>query len=103
MIIVWQDKKKPVHLYGTPGVYDTFATFITIASGPLLLFFNFKYSGSYVSYSVDMAIIKQKKKGVNMSWIVQKETTASPQGTYIKIVSEMKKYEKTFGSAFPSF
>lgn len=62
MIIVWQDKKKPVHLYGTPGVYDTFATFITIASGPLLLFFNFKYSGSYVSYSVDMAIIKQKKK-----------------------------------------
>lgn len=34
--------KKPVHLYGTPGVYDTFATFITTASGPLLLFFNFQ-------------------------------------------------------------
>lgn len=44
MIIVWQgkEKKQPVHLYGTPGVYDTFVTSITTASGPLLLFFNFQ-------------------------------------------------------------
>ena len=37
-----------------------------------------------------------------MSWIMQKDTTASPQGTYIKIDSEFEKYEKTFGSVFLS-
>lgn len=45
--------------------------------------------------------IRGEKKAVNMSQIVQRETTASPQGTCVKIISEIEKYEKTFSSAFP--
>lgn len=33
---------------------------------------------------------------------MQIDTTASPQGTYTKIVSEILKDEKTFRSAFPA-
>lgn len=65
MIIVWQGKN-PLHLYGTPGVYDTFATFITTAFGPLGRSLIFKYPGSYVSCSVDMSI-RRRKKAINIS------------------------------------